>query len=94
LVDTTTFLIIVTAMGGAIAALAGLLYKTLLAKGECEQKLAGYEANAPELINAFREWTAALESGSGKSFPDGGLKERSLPTRPIPSSKSRKRPTQ
>ena len=66
-IDTATFLIIVSSMGGAIVTLAGLLWREREARSKVEIKLAAYESSAPELVAAIRDWIAASERSSKES---------------------------
>ncbi len=94
-IDTATFLVIVSAMASGIVGLAGLFYKRLLSENaELKQRLAGYEANAPELIATIEHWMTAYErslsdSTTTKPSPDASpfspsLQSRSRKQRPTP----------
>lgn len=82
-IDTATFLIIVTSMGGAIVTLAGLLWRERESRSKVEIRLAAYEQNAPELVSAIRDWIAELERSSNDSRQPGAL--------PPPLSRSSRR---
>ena len=80
MIDTTTFLVIVSAMGTAITGLAGLLYRTLQKNMELTIKLEAYQQNAPELVAAIRDWIAASERSSLASSPSSDSPSPSSPS--------------
>ena len=83
-IDTATFLVIVSAMGGTIVTLATLLWRERDARAKAELALAAYESNAPELVSVMRD---LIEVSKRSLATSSQSKER-----PQPSSSSRPRP--
>ncbi len=94
-IDTATFLVIVSAMASGIVGMAGLFYKRLLSENaELKQRLAGYEANAPELIATIEHWMTAYERSLSDSTTPGSSPVASTSSPSSQPTRSRKRSPQ
>ena len=81
-IDTTTFLAIVTALGGTVSAIATVLYRHLLSQiAERDKRLAAYE-KVPELLERVEQWMAESENAPLDSTSH---------QQPAPRSRSRQR---
>ena len=91
-IDTTTFLVVVSAMGAAITTLGGILYKRLLDENaELKSRLSAYETNAPELIAVIEQWMATLEPPSSASKQSDPSPSPSGLPHPLSNSRRRDR---
>lgn len=75
-IDTTTFLVIVTALGGTISAIAAVLYRNLLSQiAERDKRLAAYE-RVPELLERVEQMMAESEHSLSDSTPSPSQRPR------------------